>query len=317
MARDLYQNVTDRILARLEAGTMPWIRPYSSLGAQLPMNAITNRPYNGINVLLFWTAAERGYPTPRFVTFRQAKAAGGTVRKGEHGMPLYFFKQLIVKDKKTQEDKRIGLLREYTVFNVAQCDGLPERIVHGPAIVAKNPDQRNAEAEQFILATGADFRNGPGTPCYIPSRDYIRVPDFKHFHKALGYYCMAFHELSHWTGAKPRLDRDLTGRFGTAAYAAEELVAELSAAFLCAEFGYDNEQQNACYIASWIKLLKEDSKAIFTAASKAQQAANYLRDQALADDEDDNDESLISDGRLKGHLNYAGAVTGRWINPAA
>jgi len=250
------------------------------------MNAISNRPYSGINVVLFWISKAEGYATSRYLTFKQAKEAGGHVRKGEKGMPLYFFKQLAIQDKATGEDKTIPMLREYTVFNVAQCDDLPEHIVTGKtSTTPKNPDDRAAEADAFIAATGADFREGTGKPCYIPSKDFIAMPSFKDFHAAPNFYSVAFHELAHWTGAKSRLDRDFSGRFGTKQYAAEELVAELSAAFLCAEFGFDNEQQNAAYLASWIELLKEDKRAIFTAASKAQAAANYLRDLAIAEPE--------------------------------
>ena len=287
MKRDLYQTVTDRIVAKLEAGTVPWVQPWSAgKGSAIPMNAISNRPYSGINVLLYWIGLEAGWPTARFLTFKQAKEAGGHVRKGEHGMALYFYKSLTVKDKASGEDKDIPLLRQYTVFNVAQCDGLPEHVMTGKqALAVKNPDERMAEADQFIVATGADLREGTGKPCYIPSRDFIAMPAFKDFHAAPRFYGVAFHELAHWTGAKGRLDRDFSGRFGDAKYAAEELVAELTAAFLCAEFGFDNEDQSAAYLASWIRLFKDDKRAIFTAASKAQKAANYLRDRALADHE--------------------------------
>jgi antirestriction protein ArdC len=284
MARDLYQNVTDRILTVMEGGTLPWVKQWSlSKNSSYPMNAVTNRPYSGINLLLYWSSAAAGYSKPRFLTFNQAKAAGGFVKKGEHGMPLYFFKKTVYKDKVSGEDKASFLLREYTVFNVAQCENLPDRIVNGPIVDPMNKDQREFFADKFIKATGADFREGAGSPSYIPSLDYIAVPNFEDFHNQNGFYGAAFHELAHWTGAKGRLDRDLSGRFKTKAYAAEELIAELTAAFLCAEFGFDNEANSAAYIASWIELLKEDNRAIFTAASAAQKAADYLRGLALGD----------------------------------
>lgn len=285
MAKDLYQNITDRIIGHLEAGTAPWIRPYSRTpGANVPMNAITNRPYSGINVLLFWTAATNGWPTPRFLTYKQAKEHGGQVRKGEHGMPLYFWKQLVVPDK-VNPDKlvKVPLIKEYTVFNVAQVDGLPDRIANGPVAKVLNTDERHTAAEAFILDTGAKIVHDitpSNAPMYIPSMDYISLPPFISFRSSPRYYGTAFHELGHWTGHKTRLDRDLKGRFGNAEYAAEELIAELTAAFVSAEFGIDNEQQNASYIASWIKLLKDDPRAIVTAASKAQAAANYLHNAA-------------------------------------
>lgn len=283
MARDLYADVTARILQTMEAGAVPWQRSWQSTGSGLPMNAVSERPYSGVNVLLFWLSADRGYALPRYVTFNQAKEAGGNVRKGEHGTKVYFFKQLTVADRASGEDKTIPLLKEYTVFNVAQCEGLPDRVTNGEAIAPLNQDQREALADRFIQSTGADFREGTGSPCYVPSRDFISIPAFAAFKSCPEFYGVAFHELTHWTGAKHRLDRDFSGRFGTQAYAAEELVAELGAAFINAEFGFDNTQSNAAYLANWITLLKSDSRAIFTAASKASKAAEYLRGLALAE----------------------------------
>lgn len=284
MKRDLYQNVTDRIVAQLEAGTLPWVKGWSTTGSMVPMNATTDRPYSGINVLLYWAAAEQGWARPRFLTFKQAKDAGGHVRKGEHGMPLYFFKQLMVADKSTGEEKAVPMLREYTVFNVSQCEGLADRITDGAGAAFTNRGEREALADQFIASTGADFREGAGVPCYVPSKDFITVPRFAAFRDQPEFYAAAFHELVHWTGHKSRLDRDLKTRFDTAAYAMEELVAELGAAFLCAEFGLDNAHANqAAYLDSWLKVLKADNRAIFTAASKAQKAADYLRGLAVAD----------------------------------
>jgi antirestriction protein ArdC len=283
MKRDLYSEVTSRIVAKLEAGTMPWQQAWKASGSTMPMNAVTERPYSGINVLLFWMSADCGYARPRYLTFNQAKAAGGNVRKGEHGTKVYFFKQLTVADKATGEDKQIPMLREYTVFNVSQCDGLPDAIANGEYVAPRNQDQREADADAFIHAVGADFREGTGVPCYVPSKDFISMPAFEAFKSQTSFYAIAFHELTHWTGAKHRLDRDLSGRFGTAAYAAEELVAELGAAFLNAEFGFDYVDQNAAYVEAWIKLLKSDPRAIFTAASKASKAAEYLRSLAIAE----------------------------------
>jgi antirestriction protein ArdC len=283
MKRDLYQTVTDKIVAQMEAGTLPWVKGWSTSGSMVPMNAVSERPYSGINVLLYWASQECGWSRPRFLTFKQAKEAGGYVRAGEKGMPLYFFKQLDITDKATGEDKTIPMLRQYTVFNVAQCDGLSDRLQNGEGARVLNNDQRMSLADQFIQATGADFREGTGSPAYVPSKDFIMTPAFANYHDAPRFYSTAFHELIHWTGAKSRLDRDLTTRFDTDAYAMEELVAELGAAFLCAEFGLDNAHANqAAYLDHWLKVLKADNRAIFTAASKAQKAANYLRDAANA-----------------------------------
>jgi antirestriction protein ArdC len=288
MKRDLYSDVTARILQSLEAGAVPWKQTWkngatsTASGLSLPINAATNRPYSGVNVLLLWMSADEG--TPRYLTFNQAKEAGGNVRKGEHGRKVYFFKPLTVKDKASGEDKQIPLLREYTVFNVAQCENLPESVMSGKITAPLNQHEREDAAEQFIRSTGADFREGMGKPCYIPSRDIVSMPSFAAFRTQTSFYSVAFHELLHWTGAKHRLDRDFSGRFGTRAYAAEELVAELGAAFINAEFGFDEEVQNAAYLATWIQLLKDDSRAIFTAASKASKAAEFLRGLALADE---------------------------------
>lgn len=283
MKRDLYQSVTDRIVAQMESGTMPWEKSWHSAGAAIPMNAVTNRPYSGINVLLYWASAEAGYARPRFLTYKQAQEAGGNVRRGEHGMKVYYFKPLLVADKASGEEKEIPMLREYTVFNVSQCDGLPDRVSNGEYVAPRNQDQREADADAFIRSTAADFREGTGKPCYIPSRDFISMPAFSSFTSKTAFYNVAFHELTHWTGAKHRLERDFSGRFGTHAYALEELVAELGAAFLCAEFGFDVVSQSASYLESWLKACKENPRAIFAAASKASKAAEYLRGLAIAE----------------------------------
>jgi len=228
-------------------------------------------------------SADQGYARPRYLTFNQAKTAGGNVRKGEHGIKVYFFKQLTVADKANGEDKTIPMLREFTVFNVAQCENLPDQVMNGEYVAPLNSEARESLADRFIASKGADFREGTGVPCYVPSKDFISMPAFDQFKARDDFYTTAFHELTHWTGAKHRLDRDFSGRFGTQAYAAEELVAELGAAFLNAEFGFDRYERNAAYLANWIELLKNDCRAIFTAASKASKAAEYLRGLALTE----------------------------------
>jgi antirestriction protein ArdC len=287
--RDLYTEVTTRILAELERGALPWVKPWAATaGANVPCNAATNRPYSGCNVVLLWLAHGRGWATPRFVTFKQAAEAGGSVRKGEHGTKVYYWKQLAIKERSENgetEDKLIPMIREYTVFNVAQCDGLPERIVNGKPMRVRNPDTRDALADEFLATTGAVVREGAGEAYYRPSEDCIVLPGFAAFKGADHFYNVAFHELTHWTGHKSRVDRQLRGRFGTNEYAAEELIAELGAAFLAAEFGFDGDVRHAGYIATWIGLLRSDKRAFFTAASAAQQATDYLRGLALAEPE--------------------------------
>jgi antirestriction protein ArdC len=174
------------------------------------------------------------------------------------------------------------MMRDYTVFNVDQCDGLSDTVRVGKPMRVRNPDARDPLADEFLRATGADIREGHGEAYYVPTCDFITMPAFAAFKGADHFYNVAFHELTHWTGHKSRLDRDLKNRFGSRSYAAEELIAELGAAFLSAEFGFDGDVRNAGYIATWIELLKADKRAFFTACSRASQAANYLRGLALA-----------------------------------
>jgi antirestriction protein ArdC len=280
-------HVGDRawFIAELEAGVAPWIKPWSATPcANTPCNAVTNRPYSGCNVILLWMAQAASYRTPRFLTFKQALGLGGNVRKGEHGTKVYFVKQLQVRDEgadDSSETRLIPMMREYTVFNVDQCEGLPESVTTGKPMRVRNPDTRDELADAFLQSTGADIREG-GEAYYVPSRDFISMPALAGFKGADHFYSVVFHELTHWSGHKSRLDRDLKNRFGSRNYAAEELIAELGAAFLGAEFGFDGDVRNAGYIASWIELLNADKRAFFTACSQASKAAEYLRGLALA-----------------------------------
>lgn len=288
MKRNLYQDVTDRILAELQAGAAPWVKPWSATaGKNMPGNAVTGRAYSGCNVVLLWMAsAGAGWATPRFLTFKQALEAGGNVRKGEKGTKVYFVKQIAVRDEGEADadapSRAVTMLREYTVFNVAQCEKLPEKLTTRGEAKPRNRDERDATIDEFLGLTGADIREGAGEAYFAPGRDIISLPAFAAFKGAGHFYATAFHELAHWTGHKARLDRDFSGRFGSRSYAAEELVAELAAAFLCAEFGIDGELRHAGYIANWIDLLRHDPRAFMTAAAKAQAAADYLRGLALA-----------------------------------
>jgi antirestriction protein ArdC len=284
MKRDLYAEVSARIIAELERGAAPWIKPWSATpGANTPCNAVTNRPYSGSNVVLLWMTQAAGYRTPRFLTFKQASEAGGHVRKGERGTKVYFVKQLEIRDGANDEPstRLVPILREYTVFNVDQCEGLPESVTAGKRMRVRNPDARDDLADEFLRSTGADIREGHGEAYFVPSRDFISMPAFGAFKGADHFYGTAFHELTHWTGHKARLDRDLKNRFGSRNYAGEELVAELGAAFLCAEFGFDGDLRHAGYIANWLDLLRADKRAFFTACSQASKAADYLRGLAL------------------------------------
>jgi antirestriction protein ArdC len=203
MRRDLYNEVSARILAELERGAAPWVKPWSATpGMNHPHNAATGRPYSGANVILLWMEKERhAWSTPRFLTFKQALELGGNVRKGEHGTKVYFVKRLEVRDKDAAEDEDatriIPMLREYTIFNVAQCERLPERVTNSAGNAPLNKDSRNALADEFLRATGADIREGHGEAFYVPSKDFISLPAFAAFKNADSFYATAFHELGH------------------------------------------------------------------------------------------------------------------------
>jgi len=291
MKRDLYTEVAQRILAELEAGAVPWVKPWSALpGIGRPVNAATGRYYSGCNVILLWMAAQSaGWITPRFLTFKQAQELGGSVKKGANGTRIYFVKPLVVTLDETADEsdtaRTITMLREYTVFNVAQCDGLPAHVVAPPVrqTPAPNKDTRDPLIDQFLAVTNASLQDGAAT--YSPSRDVITMPAFEAFTTAAVFYATIFHELGHWTGHVSRLARfkELVRRYDRQAYALEELIAELTSAFLCAEFDLDGDLRHAGYIADWIRLLKSEPHAFFTAASKAQAAADFLRGLALAE----------------------------------
>ncbi|MCP5398400.1 MAG: ArdC-like ssDNA-binding domain-containing protein [Sphingobium sp.] len=227
----LYDDVTATIIGQLEEGVFPWVRPWSKAKASLglPRNAVTKRAYSGINVLILWGAViEGGYPSQDWLTFRQAQAAGGCVRKGERGRTVFYADRFTPKDEREQvesgeEARSIPFLKRFTVFNAAQCDGLPEGLVTEPAPLPER--ELHYAAENLIAATGADFRIGGAQAFYSPSGDFVMVPPQPAFHHQIDYYRTTLHELGHWTGHGSRLDRDQTGRFGSAPYAREELVA--------------------------------------------------------------------------------------------
>src|SRR3954462_2159544 len=196
MKRDLYAEVSARIVAELEAGAAPWVKPWSATaGMNAPQNAVTGRPYSGCNVVLLWMAQAAGYRTPRFLTFKQALELGGNVRKGEHGTKVYFVKQLQVRDQGAENNsltRLIPMMREYTVFNVNQCENLPDSINTGKPIRVRNPDTRHDLADAFLRATGAEIREGHGEAFYVPSRDFISIPAFAGFKGADHFYNVAF-----------------------------------------------------------------------------------------------------------------------------
>lgn len=295
--RDLYADVTAKIVAELEAGRFPWAQPWATRGeaatiaAGLPKNAATGAAYSGINILLLWGAAiENGFESQVWLTFKQAQALGGAVMKGERGSMVAYADKFIPKGELERVAKEGGdanfvpFLKRYWVFNAAQCEGLPE----GVAEPAKPLPECETipRAESLIRATGADFRIGGDRAFYVPREDFIRVPPQPAFFEPINYYRTCFHELGHWTGHASRLNREFKGRYGSHAYAREELVAELSSAFVCASLAITPTVRHADYLGSWLEVLKEDNRAIFNAASLASKAADYIKAFERKGDED-------------------------------
>ena len=280
----LYDEVTAKIIAQLEAGCFPWAQPWNSVTALpgLPRNAVSGRPYSGVNVLILWGAVIEGcYPSQDWLTFRQALAAGGCVRKGERGHTIFYADRFTPDDERgggeTQEGgepRSIPFLKRFVVFNAAQCDGLPEQLTADPTPLP--PREQHDSAEALIAATGADFRIGGARAFYDVGGDFVQVPPQPAFAHQIDFYRTALHELGHWAGSKERLARDQSGRFGSAAYAREELCAELASAYLCAALGIVPTIRHADYLGSWLAVLRADNRAIFKGASQASKAADFL-----------------------------------------
>lgn len=289
--RDLYAEVTESIIDALEtAGS--WSRPWATLGldAAAPRN-LDGRPYRGVNVLLLWgSAMTNGYTSGIWGTYKAYQSKGAQVRKGEHGTLVTLWKPFERKataaeiaDGKATKDGKIKslLLRHFTVFAAEQVDGYT--IPTAPTV---DPVARDAAADEFFAAIGADVRHGGDSAAYSPTLDYITMPVADAFVDGEHYYATLAHEHAHWTGHASRLGRDMTGRFGGESYAMEELVAELAAAFVGAHLGFHAQvrDDHAAYVKNWVRVLRSDTKAIFTAASAAQKAADYLVGAASVDD---------------------------------
>jgi antirestriction protein ArdC len=282
---NLYDEITNKIVAELEAGRVPWVQPWGTATAKAPLampkNASTGRQYSGVNVLILWGAViEHGFTGQSWLTFRQALSLGGHVRKGERGTTVVYADRFIPDDEKkraaeTGEDAQaIPFLKRFTVFNTDQCDELPVEI----ATVAPPPPPGMIEpqVEALIKATGIDFRIGGNRAFYIPAEDYVQVPPPAAYFEPVNWHRTALHELGHASGHHSRLNRDLSGSHGSKKYAFEELIAELCAAFSCASLGIVPTVRHADYIGSWLEVLREDNRAIVRAASQATKAANYL-----------------------------------------
>lgn len=284
--RDLYAEVTNRIVETLERGVRPWSRPWTrsqSCAGSLPSRH-TGEAYRGVNVLLLWAAAmERGYTAQTWLTFKQVQAEGGQVRKGEKGTTVVYAGQFTPAggaDDEREEDapstRARAYLRSYTVFNVEQVEGLPS----APARASVEATEVDAGFEVFVAGTGARVVHGGDRAFYAPGSDVVQVPHACQFRDPSAYAGTLAHELVHWTGHPDRLARQFGRRFGDQAYAVEELVAELGAAFVCAGMNFNAEPRDdhAAYLSEWLAVLKADKRAVFTAAAQAQRAADYLHE---------------------------------------
>lgn len=274
--------ITQEIVARLEAGTRPWVRPWRGAPVSRPLRAC-GIPYRGMNVFWLWLTADMcGYASPYWMTYAQAQALGGQVRKGEKSTIAIFYKSYTksVEQPETGEtaDEARRVLKAYAVFNADQVDGLAPQFHPAAQLDAVEPEGRNAKLDAFFEAMPARLRQQGDEAYYEPTPDRITMPPVHLFSVYEHYYATLAHELSHWTGHASRLDRSLRNRFGTSAYAAEELIAELSSAILGAELGLPvaHLDSHASYVDHWLQLLKDDDRAILTAAAKAEEAASLL-----------------------------------------
>jgi antirestriction protein ArdC len=272
----VYDSVTNKIIAQLEAGIAPWIKPWSvASNNSADINAISKKEYQGVNRLILGMS---GYSSPVWASFKQWQDLGGNVKKGEKGTQIVFYSQVTKSEIKPNdpnpESSTYAMLKAYYVFNADQVEGVefdkPE-----PVISTFNPVPA---LDERIAKTGAQISHGGGRAFYRPSSDSITIPERSTFLSESHYYATVLHELTHWSGAEHRLDRTKGKRFADTAYAFEELVAEMGAAFLCADYGIAGELQHADYIGNWLTCLKNDNKAIFNAAALAQKAATFINE---------------------------------------
>jgi antirestriction protein ArdC len=284
--QDIYTRITNQIVNHLEKGVRPWVRPWNAdhaAGRIMRPLRHNGKPYSGINLLSLWASAmAQNFAAPIWMTFRQASELDAHIRKGEKGSLVVYADSFTRKetDEKTGDeiDLEIPFLKGYTVFNVEQIDGLPE-VYYAKAARNLDPVARIEHAEKFFAALEATIRHGGNRAFYSIATDAIQMPPFESFQDADSYYATLAHECIHWTGSKTRLDRDFGGhRFGSEGYAVEELVAELGAAFLCAdlELALEPREDHASYIATWLRVLAADNRVVFTAAAYAQRAAEFI-----------------------------------------
>lgn len=300
MTTDVYERVTEKIIAELEKGERPWLKPWNAEHAAgkitrpLRHNGL---PYSGVNVLMLWLeAVEKNYNAPIWMTFKQAQEFGGHVRKGEKGSLVVYANTITKTEPNAQtgedEEHKIPFMKSYTVFNVEQIDSLPAHYYATAQAPQIDTVQRIDHVEQFFKNTGADIRHAGNQAFYAIGADFVQMPPFEFFKDPESYYATLAHECSHWTRHPSRLDRDFKRKkWGDEGYAMEELVAEISSAFLSADLGITPEvrEDHAAYIGSWLKVLNEDKRAIFSAAAHAQRAAEFLHQkQPTPDPEPEN-----------------------------
>lgn len=272
MSNTIYQEITDSIIKQLENGAAPWIKPWR-VDASADKNIISQKPYQGINrLILGMSSMAQGFDVPVWASYKQWDSLGANVRKGEKGTKIVFYSP-VEKENAQGEKESYAVLKAYWVFNARQVEGIeiaPSTPSDAPAFIDC------ALAEERIIKTGAAITHGGDAAFYAPSQDRIQLPHKSAFDNESSYYATAFHELTHWSGAAHRLDRTKGKRFADPAYAFEELVAEMGAAFLCQDYGIQGELRHAGYIQSWLKACRDDSRAIFKAAALAQKAADYI-----------------------------------------
>jgi antirestriction protein ArdC len=295
--QDIYTRITNQIVTSLERGVRPWIKPWN---AEHAAGRITRplrhngQPYSGINVLSLWASAmAQNFTAPIWMTFRQAQEFGAHVRKGEKGSLVVYANAVVCKETDASGDeieRQIPFLKGYKVFNVEQIEGLPPHY-YETAESPRDNIARVTHADAFFAANGAAINHGGNRAFYRPATDTIQIPPIEAFRDADSYYATLAHEVTHWAGHESRLARNFGGRrFGSQEYAVEELVAEFGAAFVCADLGLmlEARDDHASYIAHWLQILKNDSRAIFTTAAHAQRAADFIhrlqpeREQAAA-----------------------------------
>lgn len=273
MKADLYTEITEQIIQLMEEGKCGNGIKWDKGNNGLPSNFETKQNYSGVNVLLLWDAIyKNGYSCSQWLTYKQANDMGGQVKKGSKGVRCIFFNHIEKESKENpQEIERIPFIKPFTVFNIEQIEGLVNE--------QQEKSFCDETAEHILKGSGANIIEIGTKAMYVPSKDTIFMPERHLFEDSKSFYAVAFHELTHWTGSKDRLNRDFSGRFGSESYAVEELVAELGASFLCSDMGFTSQTlpDHASYIENWVSVLKKDKRAIFTASSQASKAHTYIK----------------------------------------